>query len=53
MMQEKSVVVLKKVPCVFIGCLVLMVSLCSLGCPGAHFVDQPGLKLRDLPASAS
>jgi hypothetical protein len=29
------------------------VSLYSPGCPGAHFVDQAGLKLRNLPASAS
>jgi hypothetical protein len=29
------------------------VSLCSLGCPGTHSVDQAGLELRDLPASAS
>jgi hypothetical protein len=29
------------------------VSLCSLGCPGTHFVDQVGLELRNLPASAS
>jgi hypothetical protein len=29
------------------------VSLCSLGCPGTHSVDQAGLKLRNLPASAS
>jgi hypothetical protein len=29
------------------------VSLCSLGCPGTHFVDQAGLKLRNPPASAS
>jgi hypothetical protein len=27
--------------------------LCSPGCPGTHFVDQVGLKLRNLPASAS
>jgi hypothetical protein len=27
--------------------------LCSPGCPGAHFVDQAGLKLKNLPASAS
>ena len=27
------------------------VSLCSLGCPGTHSVDQAGLELRDLPAS--
>jgi hypothetical protein len=25
----------------------------SPGCPGAHFVDQSGLELRNLPASAS
>jgi hypothetical protein len=29
------------------------VSLCSTGCPGTHFVDQAGLKLRNVPASAS
>jgi hypothetical protein len=29
------------------------VSLCGPGCPGTHSVDQAGLKLRDLPASAS
>ena len=29
------------------------VSLCSPGYPGAHSVDQAGLELRDLPASAS
>jgi hypothetical protein len=29
------------------------VSLCSPGCPGAHSVDQAGLELRNLPASAS
>jgi hypothetical protein len=29
------------------------VSLCTPGCPGTHFVDQAGLKLRNLPASAS
>jgi hypothetical protein len=28
-------------------------SLCSPGCPGTHFVDQAGLKLRNPPASAS
>jgi hypothetical protein len=30
-----------------------MVSLCSPGCPGTHFVDQAGFGLRDPPASAS
>jgi hypothetical protein len=29
------------------------VSLYSPGCPGTHFVDQAGLKLRNLPVSAS
>jgi hypothetical protein len=29
------------------------VSRCSPGCPGTHFVDQAGLELRNLPASAS
>jgi hypothetical protein len=28
-------------------------SRCSPGCPGTHSVDQAGLKIRDLPASAS
>jgi hypothetical protein len=42
----------------FLFCFVLLcfpdrVSLCSPGCPGTHFVDQAGLKLRNLPASAS
>jgi hypothetical protein len=29
------------------------VSVYSPGCPGTHFVDQAGLDLRNLPASAS
>jgi hypothetical protein len=29
------------------------VSLCSPGCPETHSIDQDGLKLRNLPASAS
>jgi hypothetical protein len=29
------------------------VSLCSPGCPRTHSVDQAGLELRNLPASAS
>jgi hypothetical protein len=29
------------------------ISLYSPGCPGTHFVDQGGLKLRNPPASAS
>jgi hypothetical protein len=43
----------------FLFCFVLFfcfwdqVSLYNLGCPGTHFVDQAGLKLRNPPASAS
>jgi hypothetical protein len=47
---------------VFLFCFVLVwfffwffqdrVSLYSPGCPGTHFVDQAGLELRNLPASA-
>ena len=42
----------------FLFCFVLFVfwdrvSLCSPGCPGAHSVDQAGLKLRNPPASTS
>jgi hypothetical protein len=29
------------------------VSLCTLGCPGTHSVDQAGLELRNPPASVS
>ena len=29
------------------------VSLCIRGCPGSYSVDQAGLELRNLPASAS
>ena len=39
--------------CLFV-CLVWdRVSLCSLGCPGTHCVDQVGLEIRDPPASNS
>jgi hypothetical protein len=43
---------------VFLFCFVFCffrdrVSLYSPGCPGTHFVDQAGLELRNLPASAS
>jgi hypothetical protein len=37
----------------FFFCFFETAFLCSLGCPGTPFVDQAGLKLRDLPASAS
>jgi hypothetical protein len=37
----------------FIGFFQDRVSLCSPGCPGTHSVDQAGLELRNLPASAS
>jgi hypothetical protein len=43
---------------VFVFCFCFLfyqdrVSLCSPGCPGTHSVDQAGLELRNLPASAS
>jgi hypothetical protein len=34
-------------------CFRYRVSLCIPGCPGTHSVDQAGLELRNLPASAS
>jgi hypothetical protein len=34
-------------------CIKKKASLWSPGCPGTHSVDQAGLELRDLPASAS
>jgi hypothetical protein len=42
----------------FLFCFVFLVfrdrvSLYSPGCPGTHFVEQAGLELRNLPASAS
>jgi hypothetical protein len=40
----------------FLFCFVLFLrqgSLCSPSCPGTHSVDQVGLKVRNLPASAS
>jgi hypothetical protein len=41
--------------CFVLFCFVFQdrVSLCSPGCPGTHSVDQAGLELRNLPASAS
>jgi hypothetical protein len=38
--------------CLFV-CFRDRVSLCSPGCSGTHSVDKAGLKLRNLPASAS
>ena len=35
------------------GCFQDRVSLCSPCCPGTHSVDQAGIELRNLPASAS
>jgi hypothetical protein len=42
-------------PSSFLFCFVFRdrVSLCSPGCPGTHSVDQAGLELKNLPASAS
>jgi hypothetical protein len=41
--------------CLFVCLFVFRdrVSLYSPGCPGTHFVDQGGLKLRNSPASGS
>jgi hypothetical protein len=39
--------------CLFVCLFRGRVSLCSRGCPGTHSVDQAGLELRNLPASAS
>jgi hypothetical protein len=39
--------------CLFVFVFRDRVSLCSPGCPGTHFVDQAGLKLRNPPVSAS
>ena len=39
--------------CLFVCLFRDRVPLCSLGCPGTHFVDQVGLELRDSLASAS
>jgi hypothetical protein len=39
--------------CVCVVFVLDRVSLCSPGCPGTFTVDQAGLKVRDLPASAS
>ena len=39
--------------CLFCFSIQDRVSLCCFGCPGTHFVDQAGLKLRNPPASAS
>jgi hypothetical protein len=39
--------------CLFVCLFLRQVSLCSPGCPGTYSVDQAGLKLRNLPASAS
>jgi hypothetical protein len=39
--------------CFVLFCFLDRVSLYSPGCPGTHFVDQAGLQLRNLPASAS
>jgi hypothetical protein len=39
--------------CFDLFCFQDRVSLYSPGCPGTHSVDQEGLELRNLPASAS
>ena len=39
--------------CLFVCLFWDRITLCSLGCPGTHSIDQNGLELRDLTASAS
>jgi hypothetical protein len=56
--QIKSINLKKKrISTMYLFCLYFVfwdrVSLYSPGCPGTHFVDQAGLELRNLPASAS
>jgi hypothetical protein len=52
-----TVVLAKEIFLFFVFFLFLVfrdrVSLCSPGSPGTHFVDQAGLELRNIPASAS
>jgi hypothetical protein len=50
---HSSVLFLNFVFCLFVFVFQDRVSLYSPGCPGTHFVDQAGLKLRNPPASAS
>jgi hypothetical protein len=55
MQQNTHIQKIKEIDC-FCFCFLFFrdrVSLYSPGCPGTHFVDQTGLKLRNLPASAS
>jgi hypothetical protein len=49
---KNSIVFVCLFVCLFV-CFQDRVSLYSPGCPGTHFVDQAGLELRNLPASAS
>jgi hypothetical protein len=54
--SQRCFVVLFSFPVFFFFVVVVFqdrVSLCSLGCPGTHSVDQAGLELRNPPASAS
>jgi hypothetical protein len=54
---ERRLLLLREIRPSFILLLLLLfrdrVSLCSPDCPGTHSVDQAGLELRNLPASAS
>jgi hypothetical protein len=47
-----TLLVYRSFVCLFV-CFLDRASLCSPGCPGTHSVDQAGLELRNLPASAS
>jgi hypothetical protein len=50
-LEEKYILTTGLFVCLFV--FLRQVSLCSPGCPGTHFVEQAGLKLRVPPASAS
>ena len=51
--QSYSLFLVVVVVVLFICLIRNRISLYSPGCLGTHFVDQDGLKLRNLPASAS
>jgi hypothetical protein len=48
-----SLNLIKRIFCLFCFVFQDRISLYSPDCPGTHFVDQAGLKLKILPASAS
>jgi hypothetical protein len=55
-MNISSIIYLKHIYIMYILYILVFQDRLSLyrpGCPGTHFVDQAGLELRKLPASAS